>query len=117
MTEIDLSFSDYQLATESTAIYPEAGTGSVMALAYVGLGLGETGEVQGKLKKILRDSGGVISDDTRRELAKEIGDVLWYAARLADELDLSLEVIAQNNLDKLLSRKERGVLTGSGDNR
>lgn len=113
----DLSFTDYQLATGETAIYPGAGTGSIEAIAYTALGLGETGEVQGKVKKILRDSGGVISDEVRKEIGKELGDVTWYIARLADELDLSFEQIAQGNLDKLNSRKERGVLTGSGDNR
>jgi NTP pyrophosphatase (non-canonical NTP hydrolase) len=113
----DLSFTDYQLATGETAIYPGAGTGTWPALAYVGLGLGETGEVQGKLKKIVRDHGGITSKEAKTEIGKELGDVLWYVARLADELGLSLEQIAQGNLDKLNSRKERGVLTGSGDNR
>lgn len=112
-----LSFDDYQLETSSTAMYPEAGTGSQLALAYVGLGLGETGEVQGKLKKIIRDDGGVVNDEKRRELGKEIGDVLWYLARLADELDYNLGDLAQENLDKLASRKKRGVIQGSGDNR
>lgn len=113
----DLGFTDYQIATAETAIYPGAGTGDINAVSYTALGLGETGEVQGKVKKILRDSEGVISNEIRTEIGKELGDVLWYVARLADELGLSLELIAQKNLDKLNSRKERGVLTGSGDNR
>lgn len=112
-----LTFSDYQDATKETAIYPEAGTGSVLALAYVGLGLGETGEVQGKLKKVIRDNNGHLTDEVREALIGELGDVLWYAARLADELDVELDLVAQENINKLLSRKERGVLGGSGDNR
>lgn len=112
-----LSFSYYQDATQSTAIYPEAGTGSILALAYTGLGLGETGEVQGKIKKILRDTDGEITDEQRAAIAAELGDVLWYVARLAAELDYNLGSIAQANLDKLTSRKERGVLKGSGDER
>jgi NTP pyrophosphatase (non-canonical NTP hydrolase) len=113
----DLSFTDYQLQTAETAIYPGAGTGNISALVYVALGLGESGEVQGKVKKILRDNAGVITDEARTEIAKELGDILWYVARAADEIGYSLEVVAQGNLDKLNSRKERGVLTGSGDNR
>lgn len=113
----DLTFSEYQLATGETAIYPEAGSGSVMALAYVGLGLGEAGEIQGKIKKVLRDSHGILTPEAAKAIAAEIGDLLWYAARCADELGMSLEVIAQGNLDKLNSRAARGVLSGSGDNR
>lgn len=112
-----LTFDDYQMSTDSTAIYPEAGSGSTLALAYVGLGLGEVGEVQGKLKKVIRDDSGELSQDKREALAGELGDVLWYAARLASELGYTLESIAQANLDKLNSRKERGVIAGSGDNR
>lgn len=112
-----ITFSDYQKETAETAVYPEAGTGSVLALAYVGLGLGEAGEVQGKLKKIIRDDNGVVTEEKRKELAKEAGDCLWYLARLADEIGYDLGVIASDNIEKLTSRKERGVLQGSGDNR
>ncbi len=113
----DLSFTEYQLATAATAVYPECGTGSILALAYVGLGLGESGELQGKIKKILRDDGGIVTPEKREAILAEAGDVLWYLARIADELDSSLELVAQSNLDKLSSRKERNVLTGSGDER
>lgn len=113
----ELSFNDYQAGTAHTAIYPEAGTGSLLALSYVSLGLGETGEIQGKVKKIIRDSNGIVNDEKRREIGKEIGDVLWYLARLAEELDYPLGYLAQANLTKLSDRKERGVLQGSGDNR
>ena len=78
---------------------------------------GEAGEVAEKVKKIIRDKGGHISVEDKQELAKELGDVLWYLAVLADQLGVPLEAIADQNLDKLRSRKERGVLGGSGDNR
>jgi NTP pyrophosphatase (non-canonical NTP hydrolase) len=82
------------------------------------LGLvGEAGEVADKLKKVIRDHGGVLTDPVRDAVAKELGDVLWYLSVLAYELDYDLNTIAQGNLDKLASRQERGVISGSGDNR
>lgn len=111
----ELTFNDYQEMTQATAIYP--GQGEVMGLAYVGLGLGEAGEIQGKIKKILRDSGGVITDEVKKALAKEGGDLQWYLARLASELGVTLGEMAQGNLDKLFDRRDRGVLGGSGDDR
>lgn len=111
------SFLDYQLATRDTAIYPGAQGGSVEAITYLGLGLGEAGEVQGKIKKVLRDDGGKISDEKREAILAELGDVLWYVTRLADELGSSLHHIAYSNAIKLQGRKDRGVLGGSGDER
>lgn len=113
----DYGMDEYQGKTRDTANYPEAQTGSVLALTYVGLGLGEAGEVQGKIKKVLRDDGGIVTEEKRAAIVGELGDVLWYVARLADELGLDLSEIATRNLDKLSSRKERGVIGGSGDNR
>jgi NTP pyrophosphatase (non-canonical NTP hydrolase) len=112
-----LTFDDYQSGTAHTAIYPEAGTSSALALAYVGLGLGEAGEIQGKIKKILRDDNGVLTKEKRLAISKELGDLLWYAARTAEEIRIPLSMCAQANLDKLSDRKDRGVLTGSGDER
>lgn len=113
-----MDMNDYQAKTAKTAIYPGAGTGTITALAYVGLGLGEAGEIQGKIKKIMRDEPGMtLSDAIRIALAKEAGDLLWYVTRLAAEISIPLETIAQMNLDKLASRAERGVLGGSGDER
>lgn len=82
------------------------------------LGLvGEAGEVAEKFKKIVRDKQGVINDEDKKETAKELGDVLWYVAVIADYLNVSLEEVATANLDKLSSRKARGTQHGSGDNR
>jgi len=89
----------------------------LMRISYVGLGMGEVGEIQNKAKKIIRDHGGHITDEHREDLKGELGDVLWYVAAACKELDLDMNEVAQGNIDKLESRKERGVLTGSGDNR
>jgi len=112
-----MDFNDYQDATEATAIYPGAGEGTLAALAYVGLGLGEAGEIQGKLKKVIRDDAGEVTEDRRAAIIEELGDLLWYVARTAAELNTSLNYVASVNLEKLGDRKERGVLQGSGDNR
>lgn len=112
-----MKFSQYSDIAASTAIYPEKDTGSVMAVAYCALGLGEAGEVQGKVKKIIRDDSGVVSVERAEALLDECGDVLWYLDRLSSELGSSLEEVANRNLDKLLARKVNGTLQGSGDNR
>ena len=83
----------------------------------VGLGLGEAGEVQGKIKKLLRDDNGAISDEKRLAIAAELGDLLWYVAQACNELDVRLCDVARLNLAKLADRQERGVLQGSGDTR
>lgn len=87
-------------------------------LVYPVLGLlGEAGEVANKLKKVARDDQGQMDLDKSDEIAAEMGDVTWYVAAVARELGAKLGDIAQSNLNKLFSRKERGVLGGSGDNR
>lgn len=112
-----ITFKEYQEGTAKTAVYPESGTGSMLALAYVGLGLGEAGEIQGKIKKVLRDDDGVLTTDKRDAIVKEIGDLLWYASQTATEINIPLGYIAEKNLAKLEDRAERGVLQGSGDDR
>jgi NTP pyrophosphatase (non-canonical NTP hydrolase) len=106
--------SDYQARSRATAVYPAAGDN----LLYPTLGLcGEAGEVAEKIKKMVRDDGGVLSDERRTALAKELGDVLWYVAQIATEAGLDLDEVAGDNLEKLLSRQRRQVLQGSGDDR
>ena len=106
--------NEYQTAALSTAIYPNMGQNFVYPL----LGLcGESGEVADKLKKVIRDNDGVLTDPLRDAVALELSDVAWYLAVLAFELDYTLEEIMQMNLDKLASRQQRGVISGSGDNR
>ncbi len=109
-----MDLSEYQSRSRATAVYPRAGDN----LLYPTLGLcGEAGEVAEKIKKMVRDDDGVLTDDRRSALAKELGDVLWYLAQLASEADLNLAVIADANLAKLASRQRRNVLQGSGDDR
>jgi NTP pyrophosphatase (non-canonical NTP hydrolase) len=113
-----MDFYEYENAVASTAIYPESGQGTLTALNYTVLGLGgEAGEILNKVKKIYRDKNGVLSVEDRAEISKEIGDVLWYAARAAAELGYTLEEIAAYNTEKLQDRHARGVLSGNGDNR
>jgi len=103
--------NDYQLDTRKTAIYPKDD-----AVVYTILGLGnEAGELQGKYKKFIRDNSKW--NDVREMILDELGDVLWYAARLADELEMDMSEVMERNLAKLNSRQVRGVLGGSGDKR
>ncbi len=104
---------DYQDDIDQFAIYPGAGTGSKTELSYLALGLGgESGEVLEKIKKLIRDN-----KFEKPEVAKELGDVLWYLTRLANAIGYSLSDIADLNVRKLTDRQERNVLAGSGDNR
>ena len=87
-------------------------------IVYPTLGLAnEAGEVAGKVKKIFRDKGGVISAVDREALKQELGDVLWYFTQICTELDLTLEEVAAANLEKLFSRLARDAIGGDGDNR
>src|ERR1017187_5671340 len=112
-SSLTMELAEYQKLSRRTAEYPREAW-----LAYPALGLsGEAGEVAERAKKTIRDDGGQATDERRAAMPKELGDVLWYVAQLASELQLDLDEIAQANLDKLLSRQQRGVLSGSGDER
>ncbi|PIP73847.1 MAG: hypothetical protein COW88_00640 [Candidatus Lloydbacteria bacterium CG22_combo_CG10-13_8_21_14_all_47_15] len=109
-----MNFSEYQDKAKETALYPEIGKRFV----YPALGLvNEAGEVAGKIKKVFRDDGSVLTEKKRDELAYELGDVLWYVSALATELGLSLDDIAGKNIEKLVLRKKRGTISGDGDYR
>jgi NTP pyrophosphatase (non-canonical NTP hydrolase) len=109
-----MDFDEYQRGAMRTASPRDTPN----ELLHLVLGLvGESGEIAEKFKKWVRDLGSDEALIDRADIAKEIGDVLWYAAVLADYLDLSLDDIAAANLAKLASRRSRGVLGGSGDNR
>jgi len=85
-------------------------------LIYTTLGLvGESGEVAEKVKKMIRD--GKTLKECRADLVKELGDVLWYAANVAHELNITLEEVASRNIEKLHSRQSRDKLHGDGDDR
>jgi len=106
-----MTLNDYQQKALTTAVYPTP-------IIYPTLGLtGEAGEVAEKVKKVLRDNGSEFTEEKKREIAKEIGDVLWYCATLSNDLGFTLEKVAEINIEKLESRKQRGKLHGNGDNR
>ena len=107
------TFDDYQAEAKETAIYPHS-----MKILYPALGLtGEAGEVANKVKKIVRDGIDKMPPDWRENIAEELGDVLWYCAAIATDLNMSLGQIAMRNKNKLNSRKKRGKIGGFGDTR
>ena len=108
-----MHLNEYASEAMRTAIYPVD-----QGIVYTTLGLtSEASEVAGKVKKVLRDNGGVFDSETKAAIASEVADTLWYVAALARELDTTMEALAQSNLNKLASRQARGTLGGSGDHR
>lgn len=108
-----MKLNDYQKMALETAIYPNE-----YKVIYPALGMaGEAGEVADKVKKIIRDNNSKIDNEKALEIVKEIGDVLWYCATMANDLGFDLETIAKMNYQKLHSRQQRGVIGGNGDNR
>lgn len=106
-----MNINTYQEEASKTAIYKDK-------LIYPTLGLcGEAGEMANKVKKILRDNNGQISEEVKQNLIAELGDVLWYVAAIATDLGADLDSVAAENIAKLNSRKARNVIGGSGDNR
>ena len=131
----DITFSDYQAKTKETAIYRNKifnyvwefekyyinekahdNLKGLLKLYYVILGLsGEASELCNKAKKIIRDDNGIITEEKKKELSAELGDLIWYCASLANELNIDLGQIAVDNIKKLADRKQKGTLNGSGD--
>ncbi len=112
-----MNFAEYQEASART-LYSAVGDDGLGLLTRLILGLnGEAGEAAEHLKKTLRDDGGVLSDQRRDLLLKELGDTLWYVTQAASALDSSLEEVAKANIAKLASRADRGAVGGSGDER
>lgn len=100
-----MELNEYQKGAQATAIYRERGLGGLGRLHYVALGLnGESGELANDLKKVTRDMRGRLDSGLRTKLQEELGDVLWYVAMFARELDTDLEDIAKGNLAKLAQR-------------
>lgn len=114
-----MKFDEYQKQAITTDAYG-GGPKPIGSEAFINklLGLcGESGEVADKFKKIFRNNAGVMSEGDKAEIVKELGDVLWYLNAIASYLEVSLDDLAQKNLDKLFDRKSRGVIKSAGDNR
>ena len=108
-----MDLNQYQALARKTAIYP-----ADQGLVYTTLGLvGEAGEVAEKIKKLIRGDLFEMQGEFEEDITKELGDVLWYLANLASEIGVSLDEVAEINLAKLQSRRERDVLSGNGDDR
>ena len=109
-----MNFTEYQNLASSTAIYPKKYETIYPALGWCG----EAGEVAEKVKKSIRDGLDYHEEKQFKEaLTKELGDVLWYISALASDLDISLNDVAEGNIEKLSSRKKRNMIGGSGDDR
>jgi NTP pyrophosphatase (non-canonical NTP hydrolase) len=109
-----MTFEEYQKSAKKTAVYPIVG----QSIVYPALGLaGESGEIMNKIKKIFRDDSGVLTDSRKKEISKELGDILWYVAQVSTELGISLDEVAVSNIEMLKSRQERDKIKGDGDNR
>jgi len=103
--------NDYQKVAQSTAVYPDASR-----IIYPAVGLAEeAGEVCGKVKRILRDDGGVLTPERKDAIVKELGDVLWYVAALSTDIGVTLDEVASQNIRKLAERKAANTLKGEGD--
>jgi NTP pyrophosphatase (non-canonical NTP hydrolase) len=109
-----MNFSDYQKESRKTAEYSDQGNNYMYPL----LGLaGESGEVVEKFKKMIRNNDGVMTDEIKKGIKKELGDLLWYVAQICTEIDLDLDDVATTNIEKLKDRSKRGVVKSEGDNR
>jgi NTP pyrophosphatase (non-canonical NTP hydrolase) len=110
-----MTFDEYQKQAQQTVLHHKD---PLMDKTIWVLGIsGEASEIAEKWKKLIAYENGEITEEKKTEMAKEIGDVLWYLAAFAESLGLSLEDIAGKNIEKILSRKQRGMTKGSGDNR
>lgn len=108
-----MNFKKYQQATKEFACYPLH-----QAREYLMNGLvSEVGEISDKIKKTMRDHDGIFTEEKKEAIGKEIGDCLWYLSELASFFGLDLQEIADGNIAKLESRKERDKIKGSGDER
>lgn len=111
-----MDFDEYEKLARRTATFD--GKQKEFELLYLTLGVaGEAGEIAEKVKKILRNDNGVITDEKREEIQREIGDVLWYLSQLSRVFGFKFSDAAKANIKKLKDRQERGVLISAGDYR
>lgn len=115
-----MEFEEYQKSSKKTAVYPRLGApgGPFVGWIYPAIGLaGEAGEVEERIKKLIRDANFQVTPDLKEKIKNELGDLLWYVAQLATELGISLDDVAASNLAKLNVRLSRRSLHGDGDER
>lgn len=111
-----MDFDEYEKLAARTGVFE--GKLAENPLMYLGLGVtSEAGEVADKIKKIMRNDQGVISEEKRQALKSELGDVLWYLSQIAKHLSIPFSEVAQANIDKLADRAKRNVISSTGDNR
>lgn len=109
------SIDYFQERAQRLAIYRK---GNETDLVYSVLGLnGEAGEIAEHIKKMIRDDNGILSEERRQKLIKELSDQMWYISAVATDLGVKLSEICYINIEKLEDRKNRGVLKGSGSDR
>jgi NTP pyrophosphatase (non-canonical NTP hydrolase) len=112
-----MDLRDYQQQARAFAFYPSQ-TQMKIGLIYNALKMsGEIGEFNDKLGKCISDKNGIINDELKEALLKELGDILWHLTSCADELGVNLDYVAMRNLGKLADRMKRKTLSGDGDNR
>ena len=115
-----MNFNEYQKLAKKTDFHSPKKEKEVFGnlLAYPTFGItGEAGELADKIKKVFRDDGGKLFPKVKHDLVLELGDILWYIAKMAGALGVSLDDVAKLNLKKIMSRQKRGVIKGSGDHR
>jgi NTP pyrophosphatase (non-canonical NTP hydrolase) len=110
-----MKFEDYQRQSKNTVKYPNAIEQN--NLLYIGTSLaGEVGEVCNELKKVFRDSHGVVTPEAKEKIIDEAGDVMWYLARLLETLEVPMDTVLAKNIEKLIDREEQGVLGAESEN-
>lgn len=110
-----MNLNEYQEKASKTAGFQNL---KIEPLVYLTLGIvGESGEIAEKIKKLMRNNEGVLTDEIRESLKLELGDVLWYLSQFAKELNFTLDEVAEANIKKLYSRLDRGVIKSTGDHR
>jgi NTP pyrophosphatase (non-canonical NTP hydrolase) len=125
----DVSLREYADMVSGAAVYREAVEKTLADLSredltkllkifYATTGLaGEAGEVANKVKKILRDNGGVVDDNVRERVLGELGGVAWYLNAASEEFGLRIEDVLNYNYEQITGRQARGTIHGDGDNR
>lgn len=113
-----MDFNEYQRLAATTDVGTAAQDCLEPGFLYYVMGIaGEAGEISEKFKKLFRDKKGIVDEDFKNIVIKEMGDVQWYMARLCSQFDIPFETVFTTNIEKLASRKKRGKLHGDGDER